>query len=209
VTLCGDAAQRLVFDNGFRGFDALLKECGLVREPVRALGLSYRSTASVMALARAILGPLAPKTDLCARPGPPVELHTFAEMGQAAAFVAEALRALLGREPLAQTALLLRHAAQADAWYAALVSAEVPGLRRVRRDEFVFRPGVDVTCVDQVKGLEFDYVLLPDAGAQTYPDTIESRHLLHIGATRAAHQLWLVAVGEPSPLLPREMTACG
>jgi len=30
----------------------------------------------------------------------------------------------------------------------------------------------------------------------------ESRHLFHIGVTRAAHQLWLVVTGDGSPLLP-------
>ena len=29
-----------------------------------------------------------------------------------------------------------------------------------------------------------------------------ARHLLHIGVTRAAHQLWLVSTGEVSPLVP-------
>jgi len=29
--------------------------------------------------------------------------------------------------------------------------------------------------------------------------------LLHVGATRAAHQLWLVCSGTPSPLLPSEL----
>jgi DNA helicase II / ATP-dependent DNA helicase PcrA len=64
---------------------------------------------------------------------------------------------------------------------------------------------VDVTEVSQVKGLEFDYVILVEVGAQAYPDTVESRHLLHIGMTRAAHQLWLVATGDPSPLLPGDL----
>jgi len=61
-----------------------------------------------------------------------------------------------------------------------------------------------VTDVRQVKGLEFDYVVLLDVDASSYPVNDASRHLLHIGATRAAHQLWLVCTGgAPSPLLPR------
>ena len=35
--------------------------------------------------------------------------------------------------------------------------------------DFTFEPGVDVTDVDSVKGLEFDYVILPDATARAYP----------------------------------------
>jgi DNA helicase-2/ATP-dependent DNA helicase PcrA len=206
VTLAGDAAQRVVFDNGFRDFDTLLREIGHAGAVLRPLGLAYRSTREVLRLARAVLGDLAPPEEPPARPGEPVELHRFAEIGAAVGFVADALRSLLGREPLAQVALLTRHPAQADLWHEALTRAEVPSLRRVRREEFPFRPGIDVADVAQVKGLEFDYVLLADVSVQSYPNAVESRHLLHIGATRAVHQLWLIAVGQPSPLLPPELS---
>ena len=62
-----------------------------------------------------------------------------------------------------------------------------------------------VTDIRQVKGLEFDYVILVDVTASQYPADDESRHLLHIGATRAAHQLWVVATGTASTLLPSYM----
>jgi DNA helicase-2/ATP-dependent DNA helicase PcrA len=65
----------------------------------------------------------------------------------------------------------------------------------VQRQDFHFAPGADVTEIGQVKGLEFDYVILLDVNAATWPATVESRHLLHIGATRATHQLWLVSTG--------------
>src|SRR6185295_10572127 len=32
--------------------------------------------------------------------------------------------------------------------------------------------------------------------------TVEARHLMHIGATRAAHQLWCISLGTPSPPPP-------
>ena len=80
--------------------------------------------------------------------------------------------------------------------------AEIPHLRRVRSYEFAFKPGVDVTEIRQVKGLEYDYVVLADVNESTFPDDDESRHLLHIGATRAAHQLWVVSTSHPSPLIP-------
>jgi ATP-dependent DNA helicase UvrD/PcrA len=205
VTIAGDVAQRLVLDNGFLGWGELLDDVGARRDVgIRPLHLSYRSTEEVMRFARGVLGPLADPAEGMARPGAPVELHRFQAMGEAVAFLAESLRSLGGREPTASVALIARHPAQADAWHAALQRAEVSFLRRVRRQDFSFSPGVDVTDVAQVKGLEFDYVVLLDATAANYPNSLESRHLLHIGATRAAHQLWLTAVGEPSPLLPEE-----
>jgi DNA helicase II / ATP-dependent DNA helicase PcrA len=160
----------------------------------------------VMQLARDVLGPeLAPPDPLVARSGAPVELHEFGDAGEAVAFLGDALRALVSREPTASTAVIARYPEQADLYYEGLARSEVPSLRRVRRHDFEFTPGVDVTEVSQVKGLEFDYVILVEVGAQTYPDTVEARHLLHIGMTRAAHQLWLVSTGDPSPLLPGDL----
>ena len=54
----------------------------------------------------------------------------------------------------------------------------------------------------QAKGLEFDYVILLDVSSDAWPDTPAARRQLHVGATRAAHQLWVTYIGEPSPILP-------
>jgi DNA helicase II / ATP-dependent DNA helicase PcrA len=206
VTVSGDSAQRLVFDNSFRDWPTHLREAGYDAVTISPLKLSYRSTAEVMRFSRAILGPLAdPEEQLVARSGAPVELFRFGDMGEAAAFLGDALRSLGGREPTASCAIISRHPEQSDAVYAALARSEIPALRRVRREDFLFAPGVDVTDVAQVKGLEFDYVILWDANAASYPDNLESRHLMHIAGTRAAHQLWLVLTGPPSPLLPATM----
>jgi DNA helicase IV len=58
-----------------------------------------------------------------------------------------------------------------------------------------------VTEVAHVKGLEFDYVIVPDADAKSYPDTPESRRLLHVAATRASRRLWMISPAGPSPIL--------
>jgi DNA helicase-2/ATP-dependent DNA helicase PcrA len=204
-TIAGDTAQRVIFDNAFHGWSGLLADLGLSADAataVRPLRIAYRSTRQVMKLARAVLGPLGEGIDEApAREGAPVELHELPGMGEAVAFTADALRSLLAREPSASVAVISRHPGQADAWYNALDRAEVPSLRRVRRQEFPFVPGVDVTDVGQVKGLEFDYVILVDVNDTSYPSTIEARHLLHIGATRATHQLWLIATGPVSELV--------
>ncbi|HKE16237.1 MAG TPA: ATP-binding domain-containing protein [Kofleriaceae bacterium] len=203
VTIAGDTAQRLVFDNHFTSWRELLEEVGQPVALMRPLRLSYRSTAEVMQLARYILGPdLAPEEPLYARSGAPVEVHELGGVGEAVAFLAEALRGLSAREPTASVAVIARYAEQADIYHDGLARAEVPSLRRVKRQDFRFEPGVDVTDIGQVKGLEFDYVVMVDVNASVYNDTLESRHLLHIGATRAAHQLWLLATQEPSPLIP-------
>jgi ATP-dependent DNA helicase UvrD/PcrA len=117
------------------------------------------------------------------------------------AFLAEALRDLLPREPLATVVVIARYPEQADRYYDGLRRAEVPSLRRIRAQNFGFRPGIEVTDVRQIKGLEFDYVVMLDVNAGSYGLDDESRHLFHIGVTRAAHQLWLIATGAPSGLV--------
>jgi DNA helicase II / ATP-dependent DNA helicase PcrA len=226
VTLAGDTAQRLHMDSGFRDWRAVLDDLGLssrggaaatgasgvggvkaaARVDVEPLRIAYRSTREVLAFARAVLGPLAdPTPPVANRSGAPVEHQHFPSPGAAVAFLADAIRPLFAREPRATLAILARHPEQADVYFEALRMAEVPNLRRIRAYEFTFRPGVEVTEIRQVKGLEYDYVVLVDVNATSYPADDESRHLLHIGATRAAHQLWVVSTSQPSPLIPSSL----
>jgi DNA helicase-2/ATP-dependent DNA helicase PcrA len=205
ITLAGDTAQRLFLDNGFGDWRAVLGHLGLAHVAVEPLRIAYRSTREILALARHAMGTLPIDVPAEAkRSGAPVEAFRFSAAGAAVGFLAEALRDLLLREPRATVALLARYADQADRYFEGLRRAEVASLRRVRAQDFTFRPGIDVTDVRQVKGLEFDYVVLLDVNATSYGSDDESRHLFHIAATRAAHQLWLIVTGRPSSLIPRE-----
>ncbi|MCX4248003.1 ATP-binding domain-containing protein [Paraliomyxa miuraensis] len=208
VTIAGDRAQKMVFDNGFSDWPQLLADAGLPHVEIQPLTITYRSTREVMELSRYVLGPLAdPEEALVAREGAPVGYFEFGDQGEAVAFLGEALRGLMQREPSASVALIARFPQQADLYFQALRIAEVPKLRRVRREDFTFTAGIDVTDVRQVKGLEFDYVVILDPTRQNYPATTPSRHLLHIAATRAAFQLWLICAGERSPLMPPELVS--
>lgn len=203
ITLAGDTSQRLHVDTGFENWDDVLGALGLDHVQVEPLRIAYRSTQQVLRVARDVLGPLAdPVQPIAPRSGAPVEEHHFPTQGAAAAFLAESLRPLFTREPKATVAILTRYAEQADAYYEVLRRAEVPHLRRVKHYDFAFRPGIEVTEIRQVKGLEYDYVILADVTAQSYPAKDDARYQLHIGATRAAHQLWVVSHGQRSPLIP-------
>lgn len=210
VTIAGDRAQKMIFDNGFTDWPDLLRDAGLPHVEIQPLKITYRSTRQVMDLSRHVLGPLHNEADqLIAREGAPVGFFMFGDTGEAVAFLAEALRSLIQREPTASVALIARYPQQADVYFDALRIAEVPKLRRVGRQDFSFTPGIDVTDVRQVKGLEFDYVVILDPTTQNYPEVIESRHLLHIAATRAAHQLWLLCSGPVSKLIPEDVIVAG
>jgi DNA helicase-2/ATP-dependent DNA helicase PcrA len=206
ITLAGDTAQRLFLDNGFTDWRTVLRHLSLSHVAIEPLKIAYRSTREILALARHAMGPLAEgEPPQAPRSGAPVEAHRFPGTGAGVAFLAEALRSLPAREPRATVAVLARHPEQADRWFDGLQRAEVPSLRRVRAQDFSFHPGIEVTDVRQVKGLEFDYVVLVDVNATTFGQDDESRHLFHIAATRAAHQLWLIVTASPSPLIPPEL----
>ncbi|HEY2406420.1 MAG TPA: UvrD-helicase domain-containing protein [Polyangiaceae bacterium] len=203
ITLSGDTQQRLLLDNGFSDWKTVLSELGLSHVEIEPLKLSYRSTAEIIEFARHVLGPLAhDDAPVAIRVGAPVELFDFGHAGDAIAFLSEALRGLMQSEPAASVAVVTRYPEQADVYFEGLRRAEVPFLRRIAEQDFPFKPGIDVTDVRQVKGLEFDYVIAVEVSDAAYPAEDEARHLLHIAATRAAHQLWVLTTGRPSPLLP-------
>ncbi len=203
ITLAGDVSQRLVLDNAFRGWEPLLRDLGIRGVAIEPLRIAYRSTREVLELARDVLGPLADALPPDApRSGAPVEMFLSPNAGVAVGLLGEAVRTLMLHEPRATVAVLTRYAEQADIYYDGLQRSEVPNLRRIRSFDFGFKPGVEVTEIRQVKGLEYDYVIIADLNASTFPVDDESRHLLHVAATRAAHQLWILSTGTPSKTLP-------
>ncbi len=210
VTMAGDVAQRLNMDNGFTDWQTVLGDLGKKHVEIEPLEISYRSTHEIIEFSTEVLGHLANKTTPKAtRSGAPVELMRFTHSGDAVGSLAEALRDLLKDEPLASVAIIARYPEQADIYYNGIVKAEVPYVRRILDQDFPFKPGIDVTDVRQVKGLEFDYVVLVEVSTASYPVEDEPRHLMHIGATRAAHQLWITSTGPPSELLPQSLREQG
>lgn len=202
VTLAGDAAQKIDRESGFVSWEDLLDDLGAKDSRIVPLQVAYRSTVEIMRLSRDVLGPAAEEESKALRHGAPVELHRFSDPGQAVGFLGEALRDLARREPQANIAVIARHPNQAGMYYDGLKKSEIPRLSLVLEQDFSFAPGVEVTEIRQVKGLEFDYVILVDVNKDTYPDDEESRHLLHVGATRGAHQLWIFVTKTPSEILP-------
>ena len=207
MTLAGDTQQQTVEHGGTSSWAELLGGLELPAPELRTLRVAYRSTHEIVQFALGLLGPLRedetpPETT---RSGPPVELFRFTDHGACVAFLATALKGLVSREPLASVVLLAPSAETAGLYARALESAEVPRLSWVQDQRFSFAPGIEIAEVADVKGLEFDYVVLLEASAAHYPETPAARRRIHVGATRAIHQLWLTSVATPSPLLRTAM----
>jgi DNA helicase-2/ATP-dependent DNA helicase PcrA len=200
ITLAGDTQQHVMQESGFTSWSDFFRHLGVAGTAVDTLRISYRCSRQVVTFSLAVLGDLTEdEPPLVTRDGPPVELFRFTDQGACVAFLADTLRALVADEPLASVALLTPSPDLSELVFDGLRRGEVPRLRRVVGHDFSFAPGVEVTEVEQVKGLEFDYVVLVEVSAARYPDTAAARRLLHVGATRAVHQLWLTSVESPSP----------
>jgi DNA helicase-2/ATP-dependent DNA helicase PcrA len=203
MTLAGDTQQQTAAHSGSSSWADLLGGLELPAPELRTLRVAYRSTREIVAFSRAVLGPLAEEEppDVL-RSGPPVEIFSFTEAGACVAFLSEALRRLADEEPLASVAVLTPSSAISALYAEGLVQSEVPRLRHVVGGRFAFAPGVEVTEIEQAKGLEFDYVVLVEVSTEYFRETPASRRLLHVGATRAVHQLWVTTTSAPSRLLP-------
>lgn len=185
VTIAGDPAQKILADAQFEGFEAMLSRLsGKMEASLDVLSVGYRSPRPVMELAMKALGTNEPAR--AARDGEPVDW--FEGEGAVARAIA-AVRAWREAHPGALVAVLSKRKNAADDWAAALLAAGVPGVRRADRGNFGFEPGIVVSNVHQVKGLEFDGVLLVEPADFGGYD----RHLLHVAITRAAERLWVVA----------------
>jgi DNA helicase-2/ATP-dependent DNA helicase PcrA len=184
VTLAGDPAQTLY---GAGGFGLLTGGAGQVDSALEldTLPVGHRSTRPIMALALRASGRQDPDLLALTRPGHAVCWLRGDQAGAAA--VAGEIGAFLGRRPNALVAVLCHTRAAADTWTEQLAPL-LPNVRRGHRDTFAFEPGTVVSNVHQVKGLEFDGVVLIEPGSYRERD----RNLLHVAITRAADRLWVV-----------------
>lgn len=198
VTLAGDHRQATDETAWFTGWAAARAELARARWHEITLAITYRSVPAISDLGRQI-------TDGAARlpAEPPRDPAVWASacgtpLGQAAALCWH-LDALVARDPWRQIAVLARTPEHARRLHAELARGLDPAL--VLDGDFRFEPGVIVTTVAAVSGLEFDAVVLPDLTPAFYPATPELRRSLYVAVTRARDWLWLLTPEAWSPLV--------
>jgi DNA helicase-2/ATP-dependent DNA helicase PcrA len=75
------------------------------------------------------------------------------------------------------------------------------GVHLVTSTQTEYYGGVTVTSISQVKGMEFDAVLLVDVDEENYPTNELNAKLLYVGCTRALHHLYIFYSAKLSSLI--------
>lgn len=168
----------------------------------RELTISYRSTVEIMRLAQKVAARF---------PAPGVSApRPVLRNGDEPAFIAycgacaqaEGIAALAARwlaSGMGTVAVIGRWAEGVEALFKRL--PESLGAKLLRAGEQTEFTGLLLADAKSVKGLEFDAVILADAGEASFPDDPGAARLLYVCLTRALHKLAVFYEDALSPLL--------
>jgi hypothetical protein len=195
LIVAGDAHQQTDETATFGGWGEAMRELGRPNFDTVELTIGYRCPPDVVALARAVIAPagVAPMS-------PAPRSRAFDDERELDDWLADGLRHLLRHDRRASVAVVCRSPLTARRLVPMLQRREVP-CRLVFDGRFSPR-GVQVSTVEEVKGLEFDFVVVPDASARDYPDHAASRRAMYVAVTRARHEVAISCVGERSAIVP-------
>lgn len=202
-TILGDLSQAIHAETGVADWSeiAAVFPPGAVQH--FRLERSYRSTAGIVTFANRVLARVG-LTEGLARPvyreGPPVRLAGVARKEWVSA-VAEEVRRLQSAH--ASVAVVCRTGAEARA-LADWLRAEGLAPELITPSRHRYLGGLSVIASYLTKGLEFDAVLVADAGAHNYALNRRDARLLYVVCTRALHELSVLYTGEVTPLLAEE-----
>ena len=197
-TILGDLNQGIFHANvqSYQGIEQLFGEA---KVGIERMTKSYRSTAEIVEFTRNILQDPEPIEPI-GRYGTEPQLISV-EWDELAKKVAESVIESLasGVESLAVIGKTAKDTKQA---YEALKDRIDVPLHLITKETLSFQTGVVVIPAYLAKGLEFDAVILYNAGKEVYHRD-EERKLLYTACTRALHELTIFHAGELSPLLTR------
>jgi DNA helicase IV len=195
LIVAGDAAQQVDAGACFGGWSATMAELNCRDYHTAVLEVNYRCPPDVTELARRILDGGAEWPE-----GPSNAFVSFDNECHQADWLIREIRQVQVDDPRASLALICRTPETARRLYEHLRRGL--GLRLALQGDYNFVGGINVTCVQESKGLEFDTVIVPDASAAIYPDTPVARRALYVAVTRASHQLIVSSVGPRTSILP-------
>ncbi len=205
VTIVGDIAQKIVTNRHFGSWEELLTEAGFADTTPIKLNVSHRSTEEIMQVASHLRRDidLTQAAQRTLRHGPAPTIITADTYEEEPYVIGRWIEERVEENPNALSAVICRSPKQAENLVATLKKIGYPFVRWGHRDNFDFSPGVTVTNVHQVKGLEFRNVLIVNPTESQYnPARNEDRSLMYVAVTRAEVRLDFVTKDKPTSMLP-------
>ena len=200
VTIVGDLNQKIMPQVEFMGWDALADELGIGGVEVTELEVAHRSTRPIIELADSVAGVQTLGGFAGTVPSLTLTESAEASLEQIVALAFSALE----DHPEAHVCIVCPKRSAAEVLFSQLepsfAEAGYP-LRLGHNRSFAFSPGVTVTNRRQIKGLEFESVIVVDPLEEHYPDSTQGRRDLYTVMTRAKNELHLVSAGPVTPLL--------
>lgn len=200
VTMLGDLDQSISPDASLGSYEQIAR----LFPPEDTLTLrftkSYRSTAQITAFCAAILG-RADAVEPFGRQGEPPAVIGLPDEATVLAAIRTDLETFSAKE-YASVGIITRTRAEAKRVFHALGGG--PELHALLGGEEEFPRGALVLPAYLAKGLEFDAVVLFNAGGENYA-AVDERLYLYTACTRALHELRVYHVGAPSPFLPLQL----
>lgn len=198
-TIVGDISQSILPGRGLRDWRDTSYSFTTPAQKA-TLSLSYRTTAEIVLFSNEVLNHRllrgqAAKPVL--RSGELPYLYQHSGLDEQTAVIAEIL-STAGAE-YRNIAVITRNPLEAEVVHSRLVAA---GLKcHLLRDDDEYEAGVKVIPVQLAKGLEFDVVVIADAGAAHYPEQELDAKLLYVALTRPMHRLYVLYSGTLTPIL--------
>ena len=200
LTIVGDVSQKFLFSRKFIGWENILDNLEIKKDTLIQLEVSFRCTVPIMNLARKVEGRKDPVS--FGRPGNPVIWHRAVDQDDFLETLSGWINSLMKKDPYKLIALICRYPKQAMELKEELEKMISYDVRVGYRDQFSFEPGVIISKIHQIKGLEFDAVALINPSEEFYPSkNIESRNMIYVGVTRAQEDLLIIGSNSFSKVL--------
>ncbi len=197
ITILGDLSQRINPYSGIDSFEVLESAFGREARTAVKLTKSYRSSWEISEFAHGII-PGAERAENIRKSGREPKVVRAETPDKLPGLISSEM-SVLKAEGFGSIAVICKTAADAMRIYTKLMNEH--DVRLVESGSITFHHGLVVLPVYLAKGLEFDAVIIHDAGGLVYGSDLD-RTLLYTACTRALHSLTVFYSDKPSPLLP-------
>jgi len=202
MTIVGDLMQGVRSWRGLNDWREITDHLFGGKAAVHHLVTSYRNTVEIMSTALTVAGKHPTPGQLDANPvlrhGPEPEMIRFSTPKEQAARIA-AIAGEWQAEGISTIAVIARSKKQINQLAKALPSSLCATPLDVNESDY--RGGLLLAQAADVKGFEFDGVIVADASEEQYPDRALDARLLYVCLTRPLHRLACLYKERITPLL--------